>query len=210
MPAARDRGRASEVDPRVLRAAERVLRRDGWDALSIERVSEEAGISRVTLWRQGLTRERVLEALLRELAVDYRDAMWPVLTSSESGRSRLATALGVLCDVAERHLALLQVSDAVFHQARSAFGPQASFVEPIERIVHDGIRDGSLDRRPDPQELAEVLFNGVCWPYVHLRGRHGWSPEHARSSIVALVMPGAGASSPAERRAPPKRVRRAR
>lgn len=194
MSARSPRGRTPEIDPRVLRSAERVLRRDGWDALSIERVAEEAGLSRVTLWRQGLTRERVLEGLLRELAEDYRSAMWPIVTRADSGPQRLRRALEVVCDVAERHLPLLQVSDAVFHQARAAFGPQASFVAPIARILQDGVRDASLPTTSDPEELAEILFNSVCWPYVHLRGRHHWSPERARDGLIDLVLPGVAGS----------------
>jgi len=39
-------------------------------------------------------------------------------------------------------------------------------------------------------ESADVLFNAVAWPYVHLRGRHDWPADQARARIVGLVMDG--------------------
>jgi len=35
-----------------------------------------------------------------------------------------------------------------------------------------------------------VVFNAVCWPYVHLRGRHGWTPARARGLLIRLIMTG--------------------
>jgi hypothetical protein len=42
----------------------------------------------------------------------------------------------------------------------------------------------------DPAEAAELLFNTVCWPYVHLRGRHRWPAERARHGLRRLMTPG--------------------
>src|SRR2546430_3132706 len=124
--------------PKLLEATEKVLAEAGWDGLRLERVAEEAGLSRVTLWRQGITRDALLQGLLARLADDYRETMWPVLTSPGSGRDRLSAALQALCEVIDRNLALLLTSDAVFHQA-----PIAS-VEPFARLLRDGMADGSL------------------------------------------------------------------
>jgi hypothetical protein len=46
-----------------------------------------------------------------------------------------------------------------------------NFNEPFARLF--GIADGRLGPPGgDPAEAAELLFNTVCWSYVHLRGRH--------------------------------------
>jgi hypothetical protein len=37
------------------------------------------------------------------------------------------------------------------------------------------------------------VFNTVCWPYVHLRARHGWSPEKTRGLVLPLVLRGVSA-----------------
>jgi AcrR family transcriptional regulator len=180
----------SSVDAAVLGATIDVLSEGGWDKLSLERVAEAAGVSRVTLWRQGVTREVLVEALLVALSDDYRDAMWPVLTAAGTGRERLERALAALCDVAERHLDLLLASDTSFHEAWDESRPRVSFLEPFIRIAEDGVADGSLRRIGEPRETADLLFNTVCWSYVHLRGRHGWKPTVARRRIVSLALDG--------------------
>ena len=183
-----------EMDDRNLDAATLdVLAEDGWDGLTLERVAERAGISRVTLWRAGETRESLIDRLLVRLSEDYRRAMWPVLAASVSGRERLALALEALCDVVDAHLPLLLISDTVFHMASAAGHPPVGFLDPFVRAVSDGAADGTLRAMARSDDSADVLFNTACWPYVHMRGRHKWSKARARSLIVGLVLEGATA-----------------
>jgi len=183
------------LDQRLVNATLAVLAESGLEAVSLDRVAEQAGVSRVTLWRQGVTREALITALLDRLASDYRDALWPILTAEGSGRDRLRRTLEALCAVADRHLPLLLASDTAFHQAGR---PGFYFKDPIERLLRDGIADGSLQPAGDPSDLANLVFNAVCWPYVHLRGRDGWTGEQAREQLIGLVMRGIGpASEPA-------------
>src|SRR5262249_47245173 len=150
-------------------------------------VAEAAGLSRVTAWRLGASREALVAALLRDLAVAYREAMWPALVGPGDARQRLDRALDALFEVIDAHLPLLLASDQVFHRAKAA---SINFNEPFARLFEDGIADGSLaPPGGDPAEGAELLFNAVCWSYVHLRGRHGWRAERARHGLRELMTP---------------------
>ncbi|MGA7172396.1 MAG: TetR/AcrR family transcriptional regulator [Candidatus Dormiibacterota bacterium] len=174
-------------DPRLLQAAVAVLARSGWDGLTMEAVAEEARLSRVTTWRLGATRDALISSLLLSLEEDYRLAMWPALTAAGSARDRLAMAVLALFDVAEAHLPLLMASDQVFHRA-SASG--LNFNEPFSRLFRDGLEDGSLaPPGGDADRAADLLFNTACWPYVHLRGRHGWDRKILRTQLSAVVLP---------------------
>lgn len=154
----------------------------------MDAVAEEAGLSRVTAWRLGATRDSLVRSLLQRLEDDYRRAMWPALTASGSARDRLKVALLALFDVAEAHLPLLMASDQVFHQA-SVSG--LNFNEPFARLLRDGAEDGSLPvPSDDAAEAADLLFNTSCWPYVHLRGRHRWDRDKLRAQLSALVLSG--------------------
>src|SRR4249919_4005081 len=165
-------------DARLLAAAGRVLEDAGWQGLTVEAVAEAAGLSRVTAWRLGASREALVAALLRELAVDYREAMWPALVGPGDARRRLDRALDALFGVIDMHLPLLLASDQVFHRAKAT---RINFNEPFARLFTDGTADGSLAPvGGDPAEAAELLFNTVCWSYVHLLGRHHWTPGRAR------------------------------
>jgi AcrR family transcriptional regulator len=76
------------VDETLREATVAVLAEHGWSGVTLERVAEKVGRSRVTLWRQGLTVELLLNSLLDALAEDYRDTLWPVLAGTARGWSR--------------------------------------------------------------------------------------------------------------------------
>jgi AcrR family transcriptional regulator len=183
------------VDDRILDATVAVLEEHGYGGLTLERVAERVGRSRVTLWRQHVTQEALVDGLLARLTRDYRDAMWPALADTGTGASRLRAALAALCDVADRHLHLLAVSDDVFHRAADRMldvtGQGFSFLDPFVAALRTGLTDGSLTTHAvEPDEMADAVFNSVCWGYVHLRQRHGWSPDRARTPLIATTVAG--------------------
>lgn len=182
------------MDQQVVDAAIAVLATHGWEGLTLDRVATAAGIGRTTLWRQGVTKESLVETLLRQLSESYQTKMWPVLVSEGTGKERLQRALYALCDVAEENLALLSATDTAFHVAVSSeVVTQTTFTQPIERLVRDGIGDGSLRYAGSSQAIASVLFNLVCWTYVHLRRRHNWPPDTAKTQLLELALYGVAA-----------------
>jgi AcrR family transcriptional regulator len=211
-------------DPRILAAARQAIERHGWRDATMERIAGEAGLSRMTLHRRGITRDAVLAGLAQALEADYRGAMWPALTAPGTARERLEQALEALCDVCDANLGLLaalgdSTRERIFHEAAEFAGansPASSakpardvpssrrepgqsgvltrsvFTEPVERLLRDGMADGSL-READPVETATVLFNLVSWTYRHLRQGHGWPSERARRGVLALALDGVAA-----------------
>jgi AcrR family transcriptional regulator len=177
------------VDARLREATITVLHERGWDGLTLERVAEVSGRARSTLWRQGLTREALIGALVGELAEGFREAMFPVLTAGGTGRERLRQALEALCELIDRHLPLMLATDEAFHQ-HPAPGQPPDFLRPFITFLREGAADGSLDPGDDVIETADVVFNTVAWPYVHLRGRHGWPADRARDRVVGVVLDG--------------------
>ena len=184
------------VDATLLDAAEAVLVERGFDGISLERVADRAGRSRVTLWRQGITKEVLVTGLLQRLADDFQHEFWPVLNGSGAGRDRLAACLTALFEVADRHLDLLAVSDQVFHWAteRCDF-PSGShgFLWPFIGALRAGQADGSLAGQGRLEDLADVSLNTACWGYVHLRHRHRWARKRARGQISAVLLDGLAA-----------------
>ena len=172
-------------DERLLAAAARVLQDAGWQGLTIEAVAEAAGLSRVTAWRLGASREALIASLLSQLGQNYRQAMWPAIVGTGTARERLDRAIDALFDVIDAHLPLLLASDTVFHRATAT---RINFNEPFTRLFEDGLIDHSVAPiADDPAESADLLFNTACWPCVHLRGRHGWTSARARRGLHGLL-----------------------
>jgi AcrR family transcriptional regulator len=188
----------ARVDAALLDAAEAVLIERGFEGISLERVADRAGRSRVTLWRQAITKDVLVTGLLQRLADDFQREFWPVLNASGTGRDRLGACLTALFEIADRHLDLLAVSDEVFHWAteRCDFPSGAhGFLWPFIGALTSGQADGSLSYPGRVEDAADVTFNTACWGYVHLRHRHKWARKRARTQIAAVLLNGLGTAS---------------
>lgn len=177
------------MDEKLLAAATDVLGTAGWDGLTMGDVADRAGVSRATLWRQIGGKEELRREMIRRLLIDYRDSLWPVLTATGTGRERLRRALETMCAVFDRHLVLLAAFDTAFHEPGLVDEPGGA-VAPLVRLILDGAADGSLAAQDDAEEAAVLVFNTVCWPYVHLRRHHSWEPERAQGLLLDLVLGG--------------------
>jgi AcrR family transcriptional regulator len=177
------------IDQELRQATIEVLRERGWNGLTLERVAEVAGRARSTLWRQGLTRDALITALVSELADDFRSTMYPILTSGGTGRERFVRGLEALCALLDRHLPLMLATDEAFHQQEAPDQPP-DYLHPFIQFLRDGAQDGSLAVDKDVVRTADIAFNAVAWTFVHLRGRHGWPADETRDRVVALVLKG--------------------
>jgi len=184
-------------DDALLEAGRQALAKFGYHGVTAERIAQEAGISRVTLHRRGVTKEIILAGLTTRAIEAYRAGLWPALTREGTGRERLEEALNALCGVAEEHLevlvALREHTDPIFHDdddADSGDVPTRDvFTAPLAKLLRDGVNDGSL-RTLDPDETAMLLFNIFGWTYVHLRSSHRWDAERSRRGLVDLALHG--------------------
>jgi AcrR family transcriptional regulator len=185
------------VDAQILEGARLAAGKYGWEGATLERIAEEAGMSRMTLHRRGATREAILEGLRDQFEAAYRDRLWPFLTAGGSARARLEGALGELCAINEDNLDLLDAlgrrAEAIFHEpGEGAVDTRPPFTEAVARLLRDGALDGSLSPA-DPDEDATVLVNLVNHTYRHLRLGHRWPVERARDAVVRLVVDGVSA-----------------
>jgi AcrR family transcriptional regulator len=176
-----------------VRAATRDRR---WHEVRLEDIAGAAGVSRMTLHRQGVGKDAVLDGLAALLEDEHQRATLPALTAPGDAAARLRLALEAACDVDERYLSLLDElgdrrRDAIFHEEGE--GPvltRAPFTDALRRILEDGARDGTLDPGPDPEQTATLLFNAAGWTYRHMRVGHRWPPEQARTAVVELLARG--------------------
>jgi len=181
------------MDQVLMDATASAITRWGLSETTLDRVAAEAGMSRATIYRRGVTREQLIAALTARAGQTFRDALWPALTGAGTAAERLTAALEALCAAADEHLDLLAGMFLAHGEAFHRPGPDALtvdvFAEPFERLLRDGAADGTLRAVP-PTLTATVLFNTVGWGYIHLRAGHQWKSEQARSAVLDLVLRG--------------------
>ena len=63
------------TDAALLQAAQRAIEAHGYGGATLERIADEAGLSRVTLHRRGVSKDSLLADLVARATEDYRAAM---------------------------------------------------------------------------------------------------------------------------------------
>jgi AcrR family transcriptional regulator len=187
------------VAPKVVDAARFVLAEDGLAGATLQRIAAAAGVSRMTLHRQGVTKADIVRALAQRFEEEHKQAMWQALVANGTAAERLRLALELQCRLSEQNLAVLDALDdaigaEIFHEPGPDALTRSVFVDPFHRLLLDGVIDGTL-QADDPRETATVLYNAVGHTYRHLRSGHGWSPKRARDGVLTLVMGGVVAGS---------------
>jgi AcrR family transcriptional regulator len=184
----------TSTEQRVIDGARRAIASGGWQAATLTRIAEEAGISRMTLHRRGLGRDEIFALLARDYEEAFRAALWPSVTGRGTGSERLEAMLVAVCEVTEDHLSFLAALDEeadrrFFHETDPEVHSREGYINPIERILADGIADGSI-RAVEIEETATVLVNATDRTYRHLRRAHDWGPERARAALIDLMLRG--------------------
>jgi AcrR family transcriptional regulator len=185
----------------VLAAARRLAERGRLSGASMAEIANEAGITRMTLYRRGETREAIVRALRQELAREERERLLPILASEGSGRDRLRRVIEAVCQTTDEHADLLTGLDAatlnaIYHEEGDDSLTRSEFVAPIVRLLRDGALDGSLRAFADPEETATVLYTQVSYTYLHLRHEHRWPAERATRAVTELALQGVEGGQP--------------
>jgi len=191
-----------DIDDGIVDAAQALVLESGLSGLTIERLVEASGTSRMTFHRRGIKRGTVVDALVQRAAEAYVAALWPALTAPGTGAERLSMALDAICTTADDNLALLAglfaEPDSPFHRSGDHEDGRETddlFVGPLARLLRDGALDASIADVPDPDETAAVLFNLVGWGYIHLRHAQGWPASRARPAVTGFALAAVGAAA---------------
>ncbi|MFF7643859.1 TetR family transcriptional regulator [Streptomyces canus] len=186
------------LDEAVLAATAQVLAEHGWHDFTLERVAQAAGVSRVTLYRRGITKDVLLDALVVGAAQAWQAALWPAVTGPGDGAARLCRAMRAACAVVEEHLRLLTglstLPDPVFHLDgngdEGGRGTREVYISPFRRLIQDGQADGSVRPHLEAEQTATLLFNLLTRTYLHMRIGHGWPAGQAADALLDLIAPG--------------------
>jgi AcrR family transcriptional regulator len=182
---------------RVAIGARQAITEHGWQSATLERIAEASGVSRMTLHRRGFGKEEIFALLASEYERDFRETLLPALDSGGTALERLHRSLRAVCDATERHLPFLRRLDneadtRLFHEREGGIRSRPGYVDALERLLAEGIRDGSI-RSVAITDTATVLVNAADRTYRHLRIAHGWSPARSRTELLTMLTRGLAA-----------------
>jgi len=192
-PAALVPGRPSTTRERAVAAASRILRREGYARLTMERVAAESGVAKTTLYRRWPTRaalcmELYLDVARRELrdpdtgevARDLKQIAATVVRL----QTRTVAGPALIGLIAEAHLnpASRKAFLAEFADRRRAV---------TRRIVTRAIRRGQLRRGTDVDLVIDAIGGAVTF---RLLQRHAPLSAAFTDALVDLVLDGCRAA----------------
>ena len=151
----RERADAARNRERIVRAAQRLIRRRGVRAMTMEAVAEEAGVGRATLFRRFPDRGSLLLALLdeheRKLQDEVLDGRPPLGPGAPASRRLMAFAQA-LFDLTLEHRELLLGSETTEPLARMHTGAYAVWHLHLAALL------GELRPQADRDVLADLVL----------------------------------------------------
>jgi AcrR family transcriptional regulator len=150
---------------RVLDAAEAVVVRQGIANLTLEAVAAEAGISKGGLLYHFPTKDRLIDALVRRSAENWRTCYMDAYGRAPAGPGRMARALLSHClsDARDWTEQLRRSSSAVF----AALAQNPSLIEPMRAVYRDLRRRLAEDGLPTGVgETVAAAIDGLWLDWV--------------------------------------------
>jgi AcrR family transcriptional regulator len=195
MPAARSVGRPREFDmDEALDAASRVFRERGYHATSIADLRAAMHLTAGSLYKAFKDKRAIFVAVLDRYIASRDAALAGWLASARTGREKVLAALRSYAEVshdAEGRRGCLIVGglsgiDTFDEPLAQRFRQSLSRLERLfAGFVEQGIRDGSLPARLDPQASARYLLCVV--EGLRVLGKRG-AGEDEVEAIVAQAM----------------------
>lgn len=172
----REQQRLARVQRRraqVLRAASRIMYRQGYHGMTMQAVADKAGISVGLIYQYFGGKEEVLEAVIVDILHGFREQVPAAMDAAGSDpEARLRGGFAAFCRVIDerREATLLAYRES---QTLSAAGRRTTIdledetVEPFREAVRQGITDGTF-RKVSPDLVAHNLKMAA----------HAWALKH--------------------------------
>lgn len=196
----------------LIDAAIRLFNQNGYRATGVDRLMEETGIAKTTLYRYFASKEELIVAALQKIDEEARDEMRAfVEAASEDPRERLLATFDQLgiwlkgddfkgCPFMAAAAEFGDETDPVFQQVRLHKRLFLAYVEELVRAA----------RLADPKRVARqilMLHEGAV-AFAQIMGPEG-VVEDARGAAEAVIDAGQGAASDHRRLAKDRISRRA-
>lgn len=182
---------------RLLDAAERVVRRDGVAALTLDAVSREAHVSKGGLLYHYRSKEALVRAMVARLVASFERARERALTDAPAGAGRWTQAYVQATIAPDRPSDEVARETDVASSLVAALGADPDLLIPVRAhyaVWQARLESDGLD--PAHATLARLAADGLWFADLFgLAPPHGPLRERVREALVALI---GGASTAGE------------
>lgn len=131
----------------------------------IDDIADVTGIPKATLYYYFAGKEEILAFLLRDVLELVAGAVGTAVSSPGTARDRLQSAvsaqLRVMLENPDVCRALLGDLGRATRLPELALALRTAFHDPIERLLRDGVKDGTIREVADPPAVALSIFGAV-------------------------------------------------
>jgi TetR/AcrR family transcriptional regulator of autoinduction and epiphytic fitness len=192
----------------MLDAAQRAFLRDGFHATTMERIAEDAGVSRQTLYNYFSDKEQIFVALIQERKVEQSRAlvrrMFEILARGDAAAgleeaTRMLLTHGADGDSVALFRLIMDVAEEMPDLiARVRVQVIEHGIAALHGALRRGIESGTL-RPVDPEVVAHLIFAAATgYGIVHpiLLGEHRLPPDRVAAGLADLLRHGLAAVPP--------------
>ena len=181
----------SKLASQLYGAAQLIAER-GLDGTKIDDIAEATGIPKATIYYHLDGKNGVLAFLLGDLLDLIAGEVGVAVSTAEDARTRLEGAVAAQLGVMVEHPYLCRALVGDLGRATRlpdlAEALRSAFYEPIEKLLAEGVADGSLRQVPDPQHVALSIFGAITVTglTVAVEGPQGDPGEAATEAAAAI------------------------
>ncbi len=145
----------------ILDAARRVIGELGWTDASMERIAQEAGVAKGTLYLYFESKEDLLQRAIDHGLDQLLDATRQAVEAAGDPLERIAAAVHTGVAHARDNRALFQALVDSGARRRRADGGMSPYTSLLAELLAEGRREGTL-RAVDPERSARILAHGLA------------------------------------------------
>jgi AcrR family transcriptional regulator len=184
--ATRGRPREAGVDERVLAAAAAEIRRRGYEGLSIDRVAEQAGVAKTTLYRRWASKAELVVALIAGLREEV-----PFEPSGDSRRDLTDLVTAIAANLAATPTTLIaDLAAAAAREPRVGESVRTLWAErhrAVTAVVAKAQEAGLVLDHVSPAVLVDQLVGPLY--YRLLVTGEPLTPDYARTLVRSVLGP---------------------
>ena len=184
----------AQIAARLPAAAELFADR-GLEDTKVEDVATATGVPKATLYYYFAGTEQILAFLLQETLQQMADEVAIAVQVPDTAAIRLAAVvraqLRVMADQPAVCRALIENLGRAGRMPEIANSVTEAYYSPVQQLLDEGVRDGSLRATEDPATTAMVLFGAVTMSALaYLATGRSLNPEDLSPSILSVVLEG--------------------